>query len=137
MTISEAVFHFHAKKAGKGKYTAKCPCHEDRSRNTLSLREGKKGILLKCWAGCPTLDVVRAAGLRMTDMFYHSRDTSSAKMKEVYRQQYRDRLYLRERRLMDLRMVLKAVELKPYQRAKRCTSYFERDIEAMCQRLSQ
>lgn len=137
MTIGEAVQLFGAKRIGKGKYTAKCPAHDDRSRNTLSIREGTRGILIHCWAGCPKDEVLAAIGIRMRDLFYTSRDTSSAKMKEVYRQQYRDMLYLRERRLMDLRMVLKAVELKPYQRAKRCTSYFERDIEAMCQRLSQ
>ena len=67
MTISEAVFHFHAKKAGKGKYTAKCPCHVDRSKNTLSLREGKKGVLVKCWAGCPTMADVASQGCRGED----------------------------------------------------------------------
>ena len=76
-----------------------------------------------------------AVGLRFRDLFYTSRDTSSAKMKEVYRQQYRNMLYLRERRLMDLQMVLKAVELKPYQRIKQCKSYFDRDIEAFCARV--
>ena len=129
MTISEAVFHFHAKKAGKGKYTAKCPCHVDKSKNTLSLREGKKGVLVKCWAGCPTVDVVKAAGVRMTDLFYHSRDVSSESLKKIRRQQVIDCAYDAEKRCQDLQMMLKAVNLKPYQRCKRTRSTFDILVE--------
>ena len=35
-----------------------CPAHPDR-RPSLSLRQGARGILIKCFAGCDTIDVLR------------------------------------------------------------------------------
>jgi len=59
----------HARPAGRGKWTARCPVHRDRSPS-LSIREGEDGkTLIHCWAGCSTDDVARAAGLRMADLF--------------------------------------------------------------------
>ena len=52
MTGSEVASHFTAKKAGKGRWVAKCVCHDDRSRNTLAIKEGNRGVLVHCWAGC-------------------------------------------------------------------------------------
>ena len=51
-----------------GGWIAKCPAHEDRSPS-LSIREGEKGLLLRCFAGCATQAVVEAIGLRMADLF--------------------------------------------------------------------
>ncbi|WP_454883011.1 DUF7146 domain-containing protein [Sphingomonas oryzagri] len=36
-----------------------CPCHEDRTPS-LSVRIGRSTLLFKCFAGCDTLDVLRA-----------------------------------------------------------------------------
>ncbi len=55
------------RKSGAG-WTAKCPAHEDRSPS-LSIREGERGAVLHCFAGCPTQAVVDALGLRMSDLF--------------------------------------------------------------------
>lgn len=53
----------------KGRGTSwQCIAHEDRSPS-LSLREGEKGVALKCHAGCATEDVVNALGLTMADLF--------------------------------------------------------------------
>jgi putative DNA primase/helicase len=44
---------------------ARCPAHEDRTPS-LSLRDGERGLLLKCFSGCSSGDVVdslRALGL--------------------------------------------------------------------------
>jgi hypothetical protein len=39
-------------------FTARCPAHDDR-RPSLSVREGADGrVLVWCFAGCPTEDVV-------------------------------------------------------------------------------
>lgn len=52
-----------------GEYMCKCPAHEDRTAS-LSVREGDGGkILLHCMAGCSTGDVLRAMGLKMSDLF--------------------------------------------------------------------
>lgn len=37
----------------------RCPAHDDR-RPSLSVRVGERGILFKCFAGCATIDVIRA-----------------------------------------------------------------------------
>ena len=52
-----------------GKWTARCPAHEDRNPS-LSVAEGDDGrVLLQCFAGCPTESVVRAIGMRWSDLF--------------------------------------------------------------------
>jgi putative DNA primase/helicase len=44
------------RKAGRG-YVAKCPAHQD-SNPSLSLADGKWGLLVKCHAGCDSRDVL-------------------------------------------------------------------------------
>lgn len=39
--------------------TCRCPAHDDRSPS-LSIRVGDKALLFKCFAGCDTIDVIRA-----------------------------------------------------------------------------
>src|SRR5215218_1564166 len=47
-----------------------CPAHDDRRERSLSVKEGEDGrVLLKCFAGCATEQVVAAIGLSMTDLF--------------------------------------------------------------------
>lgn len=54
--------------SGRG-WVAKCPAHIDRSAS-LSLAEGRDGrALVKCFAGCEVLDVLRAVGLELADLF--------------------------------------------------------------------
>jgi hypothetical protein len=55
-------------KTNKG-YKAKCPNHHDK-RASLTISEGDDGrVLLKCFAGCPTEEIVKAVGLKMKDLF--------------------------------------------------------------------
>lgn len=54
---------------GKGRYMACCPAHDDRSPS-LSIKECDDGrLLLHCFAGCPTTDVLEAIGLSLSDLF--------------------------------------------------------------------
>jgi hypothetical protein len=53
---------------GSGKWSAKCPAHPDRLPS-LSIAEGQKGLLLKCWAGCTIQEITSALGLRVSDLF--------------------------------------------------------------------
>ncbi len=56
------------KKSGKG-YSARCPAHEDRGPS-LSVTEGDDGrVLMHCFAGCKTDDVLGAVGLQLADLF--------------------------------------------------------------------
>jgi hypothetical protein len=52
--------------------TACCPAHPD-SRPSLSITEIEDRILLHCFAGCRIEDIVRALGLRMSDLFFSNR----------------------------------------------------------------
>ena len=70
MTAAQVAQVFGAKKVGRGKWVTKCPAHPDR-HPSLSIAEGKRGVLIRCMSnGCNTRDVVKAAGLRMADLFY-------------------------------------------------------------------
>lgn len=56
------------KKSGRG-YLARCPAHADNSPS-LSVTEGDKAILLKCWAGCDVREITNKLGLSLRDLFY-------------------------------------------------------------------
>ena len=56
------------KETGHGKYVAKCPAHEDRSPS-LAITEGDDGrVLIHCFAGCETEDVLIALGMTFSDV---------------------------------------------------------------------
>ena len=58
------------RKSGAG-WIAKCPAHPDKSPS-LSIREGERGVILRCFAGCSFAAIVDALGLRQSDTFYES-----------------------------------------------------------------
>ncbi len=60
-----------ARRSGRG-FTALCPAHSD-GHPSLSIREGDRGILIRCWAGCSIESVCRALGIRPRDLFYDER----------------------------------------------------------------
>ena len=56
------------KRTGKG-WIACCPAHTDKSAS-LSVIEADDGkVLLHCFAGCNSLDVVQSVGLSLADLF--------------------------------------------------------------------
>jgi hypothetical protein len=67
--LENVLAHFEgARKVGK-EYQALCPAHAD-SKPSLSIGEGDGGkIVLYCHAGCETEEVLKQAGLRMSDLF--------------------------------------------------------------------
>lgn len=70
MTAIELLQSLDAVRArGNGRWSARCPAHADRSPS-LSISEGDKGILLRCWAGCTLEEITSKLGLRMTDLFF-------------------------------------------------------------------
>jgi len=69
MTAAAIANHLHARNVGGDRWMARCAAHDDRAAS-LSIREGRDGhILLYCFAGCATADVLSAAGLTMRDLF--------------------------------------------------------------------
>ncbi|HET7269388.1 MAG TPA: hypothetical protein VF271_03005 [Rhodanobacteraceae bacterium] len=58
----------HVRKYGDG-YRCECPIGH-KSHGTLSVTETGDGTLLvRCWAGCETVDVLHAVGLELKDLF--------------------------------------------------------------------
>ena len=53
---------------GGGQYSARCPAHEDKSPS-LSIRETDDRLLLHCFAGCHSTEIVAAVGLSLADLF--------------------------------------------------------------------
>ena len=54
---------------GKGKWMACCPAHQDKSPS-LAIKEADDRVLVHCFAGCETSDVIAAIGLNVGDLFY-------------------------------------------------------------------
>ncbi|QPD06399.1 MAG: hypothetical protein Nkreftii_004173 [Candidatus Nitrospira kreftii] len=72
MTISEFLSRVDAvKDHGAGKWSAKCPAHKDRTPS-LSIREGERAVLVKCWAGCSLEAIASRLGIKLKDLFFDS-----------------------------------------------------------------
>jgi len=57
------------RKAGAGRWTCRCPAHDDKGPS-LSVRELDDGrVLLHCFAGCDAQSVLDAVGLTFDDLF--------------------------------------------------------------------
>ena len=60
--------HFEStSRVGGNQYKACCPAHEDRNPS-LSIAFTDDKVLINCFAGCDTADVLRAAGLEWNDL---------------------------------------------------------------------
>lgn len=69
MDVSALLSRLDAVRGRNGSWSAKCPAHADRSPS-LSVKElGDGRILLHCFGGCGTDQVLGALGLAMTDLF--------------------------------------------------------------------
>jgi hypothetical protein len=57
------------RKSGNGRWTCRCPAHQDKGPS-LSIRELDDGrVLLHCFAGCEPQSVLDAIGLTFDDLF--------------------------------------------------------------------
>ena len=53
-------------------WMAKCPAHDDRTPS-LSIQEVDGTILLHCFAGCETVNVLAAIGMTLSDLYSDTR----------------------------------------------------------------
>ncbi len=56
------------RESGHGKYVSRCPAHEDRSPSLAIKDCGDGRVLVHCFAGCDTEDVLSAVGLTFADL---------------------------------------------------------------------
>ena len=77
------------KKGSKGWWQACCPAHEDRNPS-LGVKQVDDGtVIVNCFAGCSTEDVVRAVGLDLKDLFPPRPSNGSSKRQVVTEYVYR------------------------------------------------
>ena len=56
------------KAKGNGKWIAKCPAHADKSPSFAVSQASDGKILIKCWAGCESSEILAAMGLKWSDL---------------------------------------------------------------------
>lgn len=72
----------NVKKSGTEKWMACCPAHHDGQHpgdQSLSITLSGDKILLKCFAGCDTPDIVKTLGLTMSDLFIGEKKNKSSR----------------------------------------------------------
>ena len=77
MTYDEILNHFQVKKRYPDKAQCKCPAHDDKQAS-LTVTKGRDSVLIHCHANCSTENVLLAAGLKMSDLFYQEKRTGSS-----------------------------------------------------------
>lgn len=57
------------KKSGAGKWIAVCPCHDDKNPSLAIKEESDGRILIYCFAGCGSADILYSIGMRFCDLY--------------------------------------------------------------------
>lgn len=53
----------------RGGWRGLCPVHGGRSGTAFEVRQGVRGVLVRCWRGCPAAEILAALGLKWSDLF--------------------------------------------------------------------
>jgi putative DNA primase/helicase len=69
------------KPAGEG-FICRCPAHEDQTAS-LSISEGRDGLLLKCHAGCTFEAITAALGVKPAELFFKNGAVKNGKLNIV------------------------------------------------------
>ena len=77
MTYDEILTHFQVKKRYPDKSQCECPAHDDKQAS-LTVTRGRDSVLIHCHAGCDIDNVLAAAGLKKSDLFYQEKRTGSS-----------------------------------------------------------
>jgi hypothetical protein len=74
MTVEDLLPRLETVRRSSRGYVARCPAHADTSPS-LAIKEGERGLLLKCWAGCTLPEITAALGIRVADLFFDAPTT--------------------------------------------------------------
>src|SRR5437879_5166259 len=69
MTIEDFLARLDGVRKSGQRYMARCPAHQDRNPS-LSIREGERGVLVRCFAGCSYQEIMAAIGETPAAGFY-------------------------------------------------------------------
>jgi len=88
----------NARCSGRGRWLARCPAHDDRTPS-LSITTGQDGrVLIHCWAGCRTSDILAALGIGWSALFPNGTPPSSAEIARAAREREAEATQRREQR---------------------------------------
>ena len=75
--LAEKVLHCldGVRPMGAGRWMALCPAHADKTPS-LSVRDADGKVLLYCFAGCPSADVLSSIGLTWQDLYADPREAA-------------------------------------------------------------
>jgi hypothetical protein len=92
MTSAELLSFFdHVRPRGPGRWSARCPAHDDRSPS-LSITEGERGLLLKCWSGCSIHEICRSLGIEQRELFFDAFDADPRQRRAAAQRRAAERL---------------------------------------------
>ena len=92
MTASQLLPNLDAVRArGPGKWSARCPSHADQSPS-LTIAEGERGLLLKCWAGCSLQEITGALQVTVKDLFFDTLGADSDERRQAIEQRKRAKI---------------------------------------------
>lgn len=70
MQYEDIISKFNITRKNKKSCICKCPSHDDKKASlTITHNDKNNKTLIKCGAGCNTIDVLKAVGLTMSDLF--------------------------------------------------------------------
>lgn len=72
------------KPRGADKFIARCPAHQDRNPS-LSIQDGHKAILLRCWSGCALAAITDKLGIAIKDLFHDALPDPRQRMAAIQR----------------------------------------------------
>lgn len=102
MHLDELLSRLSSVRQSRDRWTARCPAHQDRTPS-LSVKQGERGVLLHCWAGCTVKEVCTALGLELKDLFFaYEGDPLRIRLAQQSRQS-RDHSLQQSRRVNGLR----------------------------------
>ncbi len=70
MTVDQFLQRLDGVRKTGRRFVARCPSHHPDINPSLSISEGKRGLLVKCWAGCEVTAITGKLGLELKDLFY-------------------------------------------------------------------
>ena len=69
MSIHKVIQKLDGVKKSQTGFLAKCPAHDD-EKQSLAISDSGGKVLLNCFAGCPTAEIVSAIGMDWKDLFH-------------------------------------------------------------------
>jgi hypothetical protein len=76
MTATEFAQRIHGARHSGAEWVGHCPAHEDRNPS-LTWKDGEKGVVVTCHAGCSIEKICAAVGVRVATLFYQPRGAAT------------------------------------------------------------